>query len=737
MLNEPSSLPDEGTEHSVMTSQPEECKFDLSDVISGWCIEQICRIWFIELPLRNKIEILFVFRALFTRHIEENQGERIISEMLNAIEAVAPYKLLCQMLNADLDRLLVEHQRDFTLRWTPVKDYVLLVSVIQDKLDKFHSSTNRNKKATTRRLTQLHDRMPLLISPPPDLVVSERCLAEVEEEQADPLPAPTIGMKNMAAAVFGKQIHELKREKKQQCMTICRMSKALHARDRRIAELECTHTIDALEETYPEDLSRHKLQNVLDEAMKHGTGRRYSNDVRHFWTRVFACSPQSFSMLSQMFNGPAYSTLQSWIKAEKVELKAEIMDVEKVALIAKRWVAKYETPGMSYTLSYDACKIDEDIMINEKGQVKGLLTRVELSHAPQQYKYEPALLQALWEEQIIQKNLITHAFVFMLNPISTDRGYPIHVLFTNTGSANDQVLHCIQRIPELLADAEIRVVFEASDSDTKYRMSFNKHFQWIFGQYSGIYACKDTDGSLGGLEMINVPEVMRCNDIPHVLKRWRSRLINNKSLFLRYEDEANRDGQMMAVNVEGLWKINPEIPASAFRSGSLPAMDDAYPIMIFTKETLLKAFGAKRLDFVVCLLPAVCGNMVLRCKSLDHVRRMELAFLGLSMCIYYYSYLESISASSINFELPLRTRELLVDLSNALFFHTHGLSTIPNSYRLSKITSMISEHFFARLRRSMGPDQTAENFLSVLLRLVIVDSGTPEANEEGAPVPRR
>ena len=47
---------------------------------------------------------------------------------------------------------------------------------------------------------------------------------------------------------------------------------------------------------------------------------------------------------------------------------------------------------------------------------------------------------------------------------------------------------------------------------------------------------------------------------------------------------------MKVVKVEGLWKINPEIPGSAFRSGSLPAMDDAYPMMIFTKETLLKAF---------------------------------------------------------------------------------------------------------------------------------------------------
>ena len=133
----------------------------------------------------------------------------------------------------------------------------------------------------------------------------------------------------------------------------------------------------------------------------------------------------------------------------------------------------------------------------------------------------------------MQKNLITHAFVFMLNPVSTDRGYPIHVIFTNTGCANDQVLRCIERIPELLADAEIRVVFEASDSDTKYRMFFNKQFQRIFVQYSGIYARKDTDGSMGGLETIDVPEVTRCNDIPHVLKRWRSRLINNKSLFLR------------------------------------------------------------------------------------------------------------------------------------------------------------------------------------------------------------
>ena len=744
MMTAAPSVPDEpqgGCFTGVMQSDTRESKFDMIDVISGWCIEQISRDWFIELPSAPKIEILFVFRCLLTGNIEERQGETIIRNLLEANEAIEPYKLLSRMRKEDFQCLLRSQQREFTWRWNQIEDYVLLVSVIQGKLEEFQAATNRNQKATTRRFNELHRRMRLLMLPLPDVIVSESSLGTEEEtmlhheiggEGEDASLTPTTGIKNMAAALFGKQIRELKKENKQKCMALCRMSKELYARNRKIESLEAQYVV---EPTYREE-TRHHLQSVLDASMKHGTGRRYCDDVKQFWKRVYAGSPQSFCMLSMMFDGPSYSTVREWIKAEKVTLKAEITDIGKVVDIAKRWVAKHEK-GVCYTLSYDACKIDEDIMINEKGNVKGVVTNVELPHEPERYKYEPALLQALWEEQILQKNLITHAFVFMLNPISTDRGYPIHVIFTNTGSANDQVLECIRQIPKLLADADIRVVFEASDSDSKYRMSFNKQFQWIFGQYSRIYDHANTNGSLNGLESINVPAVSKCNDIPHVLKRWRSRIINNQSLFLRYEDEISSDRQMKVVNVEGLRKINPEIPASAFRSGSLPAMDDAYPMMIFTKETLLKAFEAARLDFVVYLLPAVCANMVLRCKSLDRVRRMELSFLGWSMCIYYYSYLESLSASSLKFEHPLLTKELLVDLSNALFCHIYGIHTIANSYRLSKISSMISEHFFARMRRSMGPDQTAENFLSVLLRLVIVDSGTLDTNEEDIPVPRR
>ena len=509
----------------------------------------------------------------------------------------------------------------------------------------------------------------------------------------------------------------------------------MQSRDRRIEYLQDHQGVletAGRRESHESDL----LIEVSDVASKLGTGRRYTIKARLFWTRVFACSPQCFSMLSQMIHGPSSSTIHAWMKDIKAELKAEITNIDKVAQIAQRWLTKYATKDVMFTLSYDACKVDESISVNEKGHVKGLVNPVQLQHDPRQYKLDPTLFQSLWEEQIAQKNLITHVFVFMLNPISTERGYPIHVVFTNTGSATPQVLSCIQTIPEILSRSGIRILFEASDSDTKYRMFFNKQFLWIYGQYGRIYE-RNKMNEMNGLAILSVPSVSRCNDIPHILKRWRSRLINNRSLYLRYEDEVSGESKTKTVSADELRALNPGIPLSAFRSGSLPAMDDAYPAMIFTAETLKKAVERDRLDFVVYLLPAVCGLVVLRCKKIERRRRLEIAYLGWSICVYYYSYLESLSRAGKKFEHAILTKELLVDLGNALFCHMYGLHIVTNTYSTAKISSMISEHFFARLRRVMGADQSAGNLLDALLRLLVVDWETPKGEWEGESIPRR
>ena len=761
--------PDDSLNGTVIV-RPTICNIDDADLISAFCIDTKCESWFRTLTIEVRIEVMFVFRAFLRHYLSANQGQRMLCYLLNASEARDAFQLASKMMLEQPDRLLRETAKHFTRQWSLIEDYALLLSVCKGQLKTFHDATQRDSKATTRRLDHWRKRLrDLMMTITPEVIVcdssssdedaetetqNEDAETETQNEDAETettnedtetgteqpysyQPA-TVGTKNMEAARYGRQIHAMQRDRRKSSMALCRMAKAIHARDRQLNEREVKQTIDNMERVY---LGQQPLKlppalevctAVLDIAAEQGTGRRYPKNVRSFWMRVFSCSPQGFRAVSKMFGGPALSTIHSWMKQTKSTLRSEMLDITKVAVIAKRWVKKYKGKEMRYTLSYDACKLDEDIVINEKGEVKGVLREFKLQHEPRQYRDDPSLFQSLWEKQIAEKNLITHAFVFVLNPVSTDRGYPIHVVFANTGCATDQVLFCIQRIPEILAGAGIPVVFEASDSDTKYRMYFNRQFSWMFQQYSNIYTCNSATGTMNGLTSLKVPQINRCNDIPHILKRWRSRLINNKDLFLRCPDQTCISETRLAVNVEGLRELNPEIPPSAFRSGSLPAMDDAYPAMIFTKDTLMKAFKAERFDYIVYLLPAVCANVVFRCKTITRQRRIELAFLGWTVCIYYYSYIDSLV---VKFEHSILTKELLVDLSNALFCHIFGLYTIGNEYRMSKISSMVSEHLFARLRRSMGPDQSSENFLSVLLRLVIADSEAPDSEEET--IPRR
>ena len=150
-----------------------------------------------------------------------------------------------------------------------------------------------------------------------------------------------------------------------------------------------------------------------------------------------------------------------------------------------------------------------------------------------------------------------------------------HVVLTNTGSATDPVFRCIRELPSVLEGLGIRVVFKASDSDCKYRMSFNYQFDQIHRQFSTIWVRRDETDEINGLESVMVPVIRYCNDIPHINKRWRRRLVSNERLVLSVETCHRQDMRNLTVNTDVMRSINPNIPDSAFRNNSLAPMDDS------------------------------------------------------------------------------------------------------------------------------------------------------------------
>ena len=726
-----------GTEWAVAIRETAS-SHDVASLIACFCIAQNCTDWFVSLPLTSKIEVIFLFRGVIYGRCDIETAKRMFMLVEHAECAVPALDLLERITKLQIEAMC-DSLKAGNLRWSFEEDVVLFSAMFADNLTMFKYATGRTSRAIRRRIEHWINIAEHMLSLDfDDIWVDERIkedektyvevveesvkesVEESVEESVDRELSPdtetnapkwtdfTRGQRMAMMAKTGKTIQALKKQCTKAQMAACRAAKK-----RKGASMNLDGVIQVVGK------GSTLLQQLCELDQKEPkVTRRYPKDVKSFWMQIYSVSPCCFEHVSWMLNGPCDATVKSWMRAKKEIIRDELFKLESISGIVSRWRRKWGDGTAVFTLSYDACKLDEDLVINQDGDVSGVLTKVELDAAAIEYKRNPLLYQKLWEQQIAKKNLITHAFVFMLNPVSDARGFPVHVVFSNSGSANDHVLRCIRDIPILLASPGIHIKFEASDSDNKYRMAFTNQFRAMYNQFSKLYSPVHGNYAPYLLDRVVVPSPRRCNDIPHILKRWRARLINNERLFLTTESETKAD---VWVSVDVIRALAPSIPNTAFRCGSMAAMDDRYPRMIFNIDTLVCAWSQHRFDVVVFLLPAVCAEIVFRKDGISRQRRIEFAFLGWCTCIYYFAYLEDCGRCGKRFRYPMMSRDLVVDMGNALFCQMCAMREIPNEYRAAKVSSVISEHFFARMRRSMGADQSYHNFVRTLLKIVICD----------------
>ena len=726
---------------------------DIAVVTACFCIDSQCRDWFISRHQTLKGEIMFVFRALFYQLIEITTAQSLFCRLIPAQNACAALDVFQRLRTVNL----LETVPTTSNNWTYQDDIFMFAGLTQDKLATLKAG-GRSMRTIRRRLQHWSSCARYFLTFAPDDITVEEFEVELEKEESIeeqrhdcgldicetvdvdipfelPVPVATRGRKNVEAALHGQKLKFQQKLRAKQSLALARAQKKLNAAVRQQDKLR-----GLLEE---QELPRSRDQtSLLRRVLDFGEDRSYltqlyPRDIRSFWIRIYTMSPYVFEHLTELAKGPSLSTMKQWMKVEKDALKNELFNLEHVTDIVRRWLDKWGGTDNIFTLSYDACKIDEDLSIDEQGRVTGTLNPVKLEAEAVEYKTNTALYQKLWEEQISKKNLVTHAFVFMLTPVTTAKGFPIHVLYTNTGSATDLVFKCIREIPARLSQLGVRIKFLASDSDNKYRACFNNQFRYCYDQLEGIYMMTES-GRIRGLQSLVLPTPRCCNDIPHILKRWRSRLVRNQQLFVSADTEDHwRAGESFSVvNSDAIKETNPNIPSGAFRSGAMVAMDDSYPRMIFTVETLLAAWDRGAIDLFVFLLPPVCAQIVFRTNGITREQRMSIAYLGWFSCVYYFCYIEDCAKLGRRFQWPVVTKELMVDLANALLCQMNAMCDVSGAYKTSKISSTMSEHYFARMRRTMGPDQSANNFTRIFLRNIICDLNDSQMTEK-MQVPKR
>lgn len=251
----------------------------------------------------------------------------------------------------------------------------------------------------------------------------------------------------------------------------------------------------------------------------------------------------------------------------------------------------------------------------------------------------------------------------------------------------------------------INLQYLGSDSDTKYRTRFNLQFS----RYSRALVAKRF-----AVPEVEIPIPFYTNDIPHILKRIRARLVNHKALYLTMEAEVlGSQRKKNVVTPELIMGLSKSCPACAFRTGSMPSMDDYYPRKLFNWTVLKEVMSADQEEYgfamFMYLFPATCAREIMINKELKKSERLELALYALVVTFYNLQCAQSLKTlGSTHITHHLYSVDIATDLSNALVSMIHMLLNNEQGFPLSHHGSIVDEHMFAWLRYDTGNNQSAK-----------------------------
>ena len=251
----------------------------------------------------------------------------------------------------------------------------------------------------------------------------------------------------------------------------------------------------------------------------------YDNTMKSFWINEYLFGRKSYKWHQQLFQGPTIKTIKNWIKMEKEISFQEFLHLENLEKIIYFWKNIYDFGSINATLSIDALKVDEDLVIKWDGTVIGTIQEIHLDE-PDRFRKDFILYKNLWKENLENGNIVAGMFVFLLCPHNKIHGFPIHVYTSKSGSADNNIDKKITQIIEVLKDLDIFIKVVSTDSDTHYRKFFNEQFDWILKYFINNKIINSD----------NTPTIIYSNDIAHILKRARSRLVKKRILFVNRSD---------------------------------------------------------------------------------------------------------------------------------------------------------------------------------------------------------
>ena len=475
-------------------------------------------------------------------------------------------------------------------------------------------------------------------------------------------------------------------------------------------------------------------------------GTRYIIVLKNKWIELFIIDQQSCICIAQIWNGPSSATLYRWYKEYKEThgYPHKYMQGNSIKTQLESWGKKCKYKNEPAILAIDAMALQKHIRITNEGEVIGTIEPMTIStNNVKAYKSDPFMFNEFLKGLEKNHKLIKAVFVIILVTLNDNICTPIHIKFSNSGSANQETETLLKHFCTELEESPYFKLYGISfDGDRRYmnfHIEFINYWIYIFLESYNLSQC---------LLKINRTKII-IGDPPHLLKRSRYYIINHENFII------GENSKKIIYKNEIQYILRDEIiPSYIWNKAKNTKMDDNYPRVLFTPQALLTLITNNNWIAFAMFLPSV----LLSSYYYINMTRDEIGeILSIGFFFTYLLLLEEngrpityVKQKNINSKNKTTSSKKIVSFDdtdddeiesevvltnhkkyfqiidiqwgreylNTVISILYCINNITKSFSVDRLGTMIDEHFFSKTRRSSGYDKTYEHFLDVFDKII-------------------
>jgi hypothetical protein len=308
-----------------------------------------------------------------------------------------------------------------------------------------------------------------------------------------------------------------------------------------------------------------------------------------------------------------------------------------------------------------------------------------------------------------------YAFVIYGQPLDRRHHcFPLHVIASKKGQADDRVQQAIDRVYQGLTDRGLQVKFFCSDGDGGY----NEKHKVFFARWIDAFFHNGLDAALA---IARSTPMIPVGDFLHLWKNYCSRIKNHPVTL-------SPDSVNNAVNGEDLESLL-KLGAALQDKSSIGKMRDSYALKLFSLKNCLDCLNTEDKEKeLMYLLPWALQEEVIRSPTLSRQERLDKATLSFKLLFHYYllSFYPSAPGVSQRFHSATTTAVTFAETSQWYRILNTALALVlfimdgDENWCFSRLGTHCLENFFGCIRQTSRGDDVLSTALRIIARTCVV-----------------